>query len=233
MTAMRIEQKWGFGMAPVKAKIESERMACIQHVRRHICDEEAVSATSLTESLPVVKGLFSRCWRQDQWDWFTVWRQLGRPGMQRSRDLAEDLGGLRRSILRESPESESAHSRRLRENGLCVFLRAFETGDQPLSEGYGYVYILSTREHKEILKVGFTTRDVSQRVKEINSSTGVVVPYGVRALWVVKSADVVESEIHLLLDEYRIRDDREFFEVDFRLAFKIIQEHIRNRRAEL
>jgi hypothetical protein len=74
----------------------------------------------------------------------------------------------------------------------------------------GFLYILSTRSQPRFLKIGMTQRAVEVRVKEINAATGIVIPYGVRAVWKVDNAHEVEREVHALLADYRVRTDREF-----------------------
>ncbi len=92
------------------------------------------------------------------------------------------------------------------------------------------IYVLSTRESRDILKIGFTTRSVVDRVTEINSATGVLIPFGVRAVWRVKNAHGCEKELHELFAENRIRNDREFFKLDFRDAFNRIKKILSERR---
>ena len=94
----------------------------------------------------------------------------------------------------------------------------------------GYIYILSTRSYPKYLKIGMTNRSVETRVKEINSSTGVMIPFGIRASWKVDDAREVEQDIHLLFQEYRVRDDREFFELDYHKASNLINDYLRRRR---
>ena len=84
------------------------------------------------------------------------------------------------------------------------------------------VYILSTREQPKYLKIGFTTRSVEERVNEINSSTGVIVPFGVRGIFNVENAQDLETKIHNELSEFRIRKDREFFDMEFQIAKNFI-----------
>jgi len=77
-----------------------------------------------------------------------------------------------------------------------------------------------------------TRRTVEQRVKEINAATGVIVPYGVRSSWRVGDTGKAESEIHALLVEYRVRDDREFFEIPFPQAFRLINNYLNDERRQ-
>ena len=59
-----------------------------------------------------------------------------------------------------------------------------------------------------------------------------MIPYGVRAMWIIKSAKEVEAELHSLLAPFRIRQDREFFQIEFSDAFKFIAGYVREKREE-
>lgn len=52
---------------------------------------------------------------------------------------------------------------------------------------------------------------LKKRVNEINSATGVLYPYSARKVYKVKNCQQVEKDIHKILQNYRIRADREFF----------------------
>ncbi|MFE2583109.1 GIY-YIG nuclease family protein [Streptomyces sp. NPDC059378] len=62
--------------------------------------------------------------------------------------------------------------------------------------------------------------------QEINSSTGVVVPYGARGAWMVPHARRVEAELHARLAEFRVRKDREFFRMEYRDAARLIDAYV-------
>lgn len=229
---MRVEQKWGFGMAPIKPDVQNRRRASAEAVYNTLLNEGAVEVAT-PEQFSDRKGLFTRCWKQDQWDWFTVWQQLGRPGTNRARVISYELKDLRDALIRHEPEVIATTAAELRKSGADHFLDTFVQGRRVASSGLGYIYILSTRENRDLLKIGYTERSVEERVSEINSSTGVAVPFGVRAMWVVKEARIVEAEIHSALVEYRVRKDREFFNVDFRKAFRIVSDLVYRQRLEL
>ena len=82
----------------------------------------------------------------------------------------------------------------------------------------GWIYILSTRELNDLLKIGMTMRTVEARAQEINSATGVAVPFGARRCWRVSDPHRAEKIVHTALAAYRIRTDREFFRTDFKIA---------------
>ncbi|SFO49954.1 T5orf172 domain-containing protein [Geodermatophilus obscurus] len=231
---MSVAQKWGFGMAPVKPPVQQRRTAAVASLLSFFASDLAPRGRleELQEQLAEVKGLFSRAHRQDQWDWFTVWRALGRPGRRRAQECAQSLGLLRRALGAGEAGAARDAADRLAAAGGPASLRAFLAGPQPLTEGLGYLYVLSTRESPRLLKIGYTERAVEERVAEINAATGVVIPYGVRAVWTVRNARRVESKVHRLLAVWRVRPDREFFDMDYRDAHRLISDHLRSERAE-
>src|SRR5690606_13427568 len=94
----------------------------------------------------------------------------------------------------------------------------------------GWIYILSTRETPDLLKIGVTERTIEERVREINSATGIAIPFGVRAAWEIDEAPVTERDIHRLLADFRIRRDREFFRISFDSARRLINDFLKDRR---
>jgi hypothetical protein len=232
---MRIHQKWGFGMAPVKPGIQRQRdlaSSAVLSALEVACCPAPSSAADMSE----VKGLFTRSYKQDQWDWFTVWTQLGRPGRKLCRLISGDLGELRRAVLDQDVDRAEATRGRLRQAGTAALLRGFLNpwpGGRPEAPGTGFVYILSTRTSPQLLKIGYTERTVEQRLKEINRGTGVAEPYGARAVWTVQNAPQVEKAVHETLAGYRVRADREFFELPYGAAYAAIRDIVDASRREL
>lgn len=215
-------------MAPVKSEVQSHREMAAQAVSRYL---DGGTWQPSVDDLSEIKGLFNRTHRQDQWDWFTVWQQLGRPGRPVARKSAEALTALRKALSDGTNEDVAEAKRELIRLGVHLRLRSFPR-EHEVPEGVGYIYVLSTREQPRLLKIGYTDRRVEDRVAEINRATGVVFPFGVRALWAVASARNVEQELHALLGEHRVRRDREFFDVDYKDAFPIIRDYVTARRHE-
>jgi hypothetical protein len=113
---------------------------------------------------------------------------------------------------------------------LSVFLGLTRIVDEPDA---GWVYILSTRELSDLLKVGMTTRTVEMRTQEINGATGVAIPFGVRRCWRVVEPKRAEKIVHEALAAYRLRNDREFFRMDFTVAAQCTQEAIERANLEI
>jgi hypothetical protein len=99
--------------------------------------------------------------------------------------------------------------------------------------GAGWIYILSSREFPDLLKIGMTTRTVEQRANEINAATGVAVPFGVRRCWRVTNPAIAEKAVHRALEPCRLRNDREFFKTDFKIAAKIAHAAISSTGLEI
>lgn len=98
--------------------------------------------------------------------------------------------------------------------------------EPPVEEGMGFLYLLSSRENKKLLKIGQTRRDIVKRVDEINRATGVVEPLGVRHLWRVRDPVRAERDVHQLLAQHRVRVDREFFLMEFHEAVRLIEDYL-------
>ena len=113
---------------------------------------------------------------------------------------------------------------------LSIFLRHTTISDEPNA---GWIYVLSTRELPDLLKVGMTTHTVEQRAQEITRATGVALPFGVRRCWRVSEPAKAEKQVYQALHEFRLRDDREFFRVSFHVAVKRINVVIHESSLEI
>jgi len=89
-------------------------------------------------------------------------------------------------------------------------------------DGNQWIYILSNPTIPDTLKIGYTNLSPELRAKQISSSTGVVVPFKVEWAFRCFDGSLMENEVHIALKEYRIRNQREFFQVDLEEAKNII-----------
>ena len=229
---MKIEEKWGFGMAPLFPHVQAERKSAAKVVRDLLIGSPDMQAVAREEAkISLFKGLVTRSWKQDQWDWFTVWSQLGRPSRLRLMAFTNALNAWRKSALAGNNEGFLSAMQILFEARLHRTIGIFLGEIEPW-RSEGQIYILSTREMPSVLKIGFTNRTVEERVKEINSSTGVIIPFGVRAVWNVTNAPEIERRIHELFSACRVRADREFFKLDFFEACEAIFSLIKDAKIE-
>ena len=72
------------------------------------------------------------------------------------------------------------------------------------------VYILTNEAMPGIIKIGWTDNDVEQRMKELDK-TGTPLPFTCFYAKRVDDPRFVESKLHEAFDEFRIRENREFF----------------------
>lgn len=231
----KVAEKWGFGMARPKPNTQEKRNTACKMVMKILSNPGAsTNSDEILQSISEVKGLFNRTLREDQWDWFTVSGQLGYPSRRISGVISQELTLLRKAIkLQDSMSYDSALSalRRLpTRRCMSVFLGHAKLANEP---GAGWIYVLSTRELSDLLKIGMTARTVEQRAREISNATGVAIPFGVRRCWRVSDPATAEQKVHQALREYRLRDDREFFRVSFPVAAKTIEGEIRRNGLEI
>lgn len=75
------------------------------------------------------------------------------------------------------------------------------------------VYILTNEAMAGYVKVGRTTTSLEQRIRELNSSTSVPLPFTAFYACTVNDATFVEHQLHDAFDDSRINPRREFFRI--------------------
>ncbi|MEX2477952.1 MAG: GIY-YIG nuclease family protein [Gracilimonas sp.] len=71
------------------------------------------------------------------------------------------------------------------------------------TEGVEYIYVLDSK-YSDLLKLGFTTREPTNRVNEINLATGAI-PWEVAIYYHTLSGHKLEQKIYALFEDYRIQ----------------------------
>ena len=92
--------------------------------------------------------------------------------------------------------------------------------NQKITEGY--IYILSNKSFPNYIKIGSTMKDPRIRAQEL-SDTSVPFPYEVKFKIMTKNCEILEKEVHSILDKKRVDLEREFFECSVEEAKKIIE----------
>jgi hypothetical protein len=87
---------------------------------------------------------------------------------------------------------------------------------------YGYIYVLDNIGLIGLVKIGYTCGSAFGRAKQL-STTSVPYPFRVRYLARVRKPERVEKEVHALLDDKRVNNSREFFEVSIEQAIDAIE----------
>lgn len=96
--------------------------------------------------------------------------------------------------------------------------------EKPLT-GAQYIYILTNNTMPGLVKIGFTKNKPSDRVKQINSATGVAQDFTVEYQYPCFNAHDLESEIHTYLDNngFRINKKKEFFNISVSEAISVVE----------
>jgi hypothetical protein len=77
-----------------------------------------------------------------------------------------------------------------------------------------WIYVLVNISMPGIVKIGLTTTSVDQRVKEINSSTGVPTPWIPTYKFKCYGSRYLEKELHEHFSQQRVSENREMFNID-------------------
>jgi len=100
----------------------------------------------------------------------------------------------------------------------------------------GYIYVLINACIPGAVKIGITTRTAEHTARELSQGTGVPTPYVVAFEEEVFNCGAAEVELYRRLEEYRINDDREFFQLPLRQAIREVMrlaEEFRERKRQL
>jgi len=89
--------------------------------------------------------------------------------------------------------------------------------------GNQWVYVLSNPTTPNLLKIGYTTQTPDERAKQISNATGVALPYKVEWAFKCFDGEQLEGEVHRKLKEYRVNNQREFFQIELDEAKKVIK----------
>lgn len=80
-------------------------------------------------------------------------------------------------------------------------------------EGDSWIYVLSNETMPNLIKIGFTDKTPDKRAKQVSRSTGVPLSFKVEYAFKCFNAHALEVELHKYLKDYRINNDREFFQL--------------------
>ena len=225
--ATRTIHKYGFGMSDISPTMSRRFNNAVNVMSFFLSDRLSPDDVDL-DAISELKGMFNRSLRKDQWNWFTVYDRLGCPPRGEMNSIVSRLVKLRESLKEHNFEQALLIRDDLVNGTLPTYLSNWKNHRTVrVSQGKrGWLYVLSTKDEPDILKIGRTTRSVEDRVKEINSATGVLVPYSARAVFQVEDTIAAENLVFNLLSDHRIRQDREFFQIPFSEAAKIIEDKI-------
>lgn len=121
----------------------------------------------------------------------------------------------KREAARQERKEQQEWENKLREKQVAQGLVELD------GEKAGYVYALSNELYDGLYKIGMTTRTVKERLRELNSGTGVPKPFKAEFIMPVKDAAAMEKNIHQQLRRYHER--KEFFRVPIEVLAKAFE----------
>ena len=91
--------------------------------------------------------------------------------------------------------------------------------------GSQWVYVLTNPTMPGLCKIGFTKNKPSERVKQINSGTGVAMDFVVEWAFPCFNAHDVEQQVHKYLEDngFRVNKNKEFFNVSVNEAKAVVE----------
>ena len=89
-----------FGRLPISSRMRPKYLAAIDVVLNFI-DGEKISKDLLLESTSQIKGMFNRCRKKDQWDWYEVWKALNKPSNKEMDRILTYIVQFRKAIKDE------------------------------------------------------------------------------------------------------------------------------------
>lgn len=88
---------------------------------------------------------------------------------------------------------------------------------------FGILYVLRNKSIPGLLKIGFTTRTIEERVAELGASTSAPTPFEVLFYFACSDPQGDESLAHKALRKYRVNQQREFFQISETKALEILR----------
>ena len=86
--------------------------------------------------------------------------------------------------------------------------------NKKLSENLNFVYILSNKSYENTYKVGWTSMLPEERAEQLSRETGVLYPFKVVYKKKFKDAEKTEKKIHKNFNKYRVKRNKEYFEIN-------------------
>lgn len=90
----------------------------------------------------------------------------------------------------------------------------------------GFIYILKNNSMPNLVKIGYTDNTPKERVKSINTKTGVPEKFTIIYERKIENTQKVESKIHTKLYEFRFKKNKEFFVLTEKTAIKYVDKII-------
>lgn len=91
-------------------------------------------------------------------------------------------------------------------------------------EGKEIIYVMSNPSLQGMVKIGYTGKEIEVRRGALSKATGVPTPFKVEYIYRLQGRGMeLEREIHSYLKEFRLNNEREFFEIGIKQAIEAVQ----------
>lgn len=97
------------------------------------------------------------------------------------------------------------------------------------TEGKSCVYLIESPSAPNIIKIGYTSQNIDERLNQIKSSTGALPDLRVCALYYCDDAKLLERKLHDIFANQRISKSREFFNISESEITKYVKENSKSR----
>jgi hypothetical protein len=158
----------------------------------------------IQQHLSLVKGMFSRVYVGDCYDWYTTASMLGFPSAELSKELSTQLAIIKGAIREQNYDIfDKAAEKFQNEYGLEMldnYLDIAARNGSPVRE-QGWAYILWSSSEKDILHIGTAGGDVYDVLRRLNNENRDHHPYGVLAAWLVHDPVEAYNTIYELFDK--------------------------------
>ena len=91
------------------------------------------------------------------------------------------------------------------------------------ANGDQHVYVLESISMPEMVKIGYTKNDPTERANILSKSTGVPTPFNVVYSYSCFNGERIEKAVHKHFRKQRVNNQREFFYVNVDEAIKVIE----------
>lgn len=96
-----------FGFSPISDRMRPRYVCALRDLMILIGETRSELGVKAADCLSEVKGMYSRCWRRDQWDWCAVWIALGRPSYANARNCSQALGEAAKRLRANSADADA------------------------------------------------------------------------------------------------------------------------------
>lgn len=210
----------GFGTIPIPHREWSDRITATQVVLNVLNSKQLPKDSEpLQQSLSMVKGMFSRIYVGDCYDWFTTSRFLGHPSGELSKDISISIARIKGAIREQDAglfnEMVDHITANYGNDMLDNYLDMAVRNGHPVREE-GWAYVLWSSSERDVVHVGAAGGEVEDVINRLNEESPGFHPYGVLAAWLVHDPVAAFNDIHEALDDYAMEDG--FFRVNFGVA---------------